>query len=646
MPLLLAAQLSCAARADSTASPPAAAPGTVSAVSSASRFVDWAANKPGSPKKLRVGIVAFVRPAPNEEILEATVETLRKDFGSDFVEVKHYTLPQLAYAIQQGAIDIFMSSSGFYVRMTPYGARDLATAVSADYPNPNHSDGSAIIVLDRRRDLLRLADLKGSDLVTSTPTAFTGLQVPLGEFIRHNISPDGLFKSIHYLGGDAGMNAALPMLKSGEADVGIFRLCFLEEWLAKHPEDKGVFRVVNRMDSPEHPERCMRSTSLYPAWTVATTKTTDPTLSRWVTRSLLQMKPLGDNRLAWGVATDYSSVSELFKALKIGPYEYLQHWTVQRILDEYGPFVMLACVLIIGLFLHAVRVTQLVRKRTADLTAALAKQKALEQEAKQAETRLENISRIGIVGQLSTIFAHEMRQPLGAISLYSYALKKLASAGAVPAEKARTILAKLDQQTERANDIVTRVRTYARSEATKTERFALGDAVERAVADLKSAGRYKASVVFGPMERAEIEADPLEIEIVAVNLIKNALQALDGQPGGRVIVSVTTEGAHALLCVMDNGFPISDEAYEALAAGRGESTKHHGPGLGLLIVRNILEKLGGRINYIRMPESGLAAVASIPLARAAAASESASAGSQMADVPSPTGASSKQETSS
>lgn len=603
----------------------AAASGTlpeVSAVSAASRYADVvSAQDPDGPSKLRVGIVAFVRPAPNEEILDATVATLRKDFGEDFVLVKHYTLPQLSHAIRTGAVDVFLSSAGFYVRMTPYGARDLATAVSKDYPNPNHSDGSAVIVLDSRRDLQSLEDLRGKTLVTSSPTAFTGLQIPLGEFLKQGISLDGLFKTTQYLGGDAGMNAGLPMLKSGMADVGIFRMCFLEEWLAKHPEDKGVFRVLNRQDSPERPEACQRSTALYPTWTVATTKTTDPNLSRWVTRSLLQMKPVGEKRLAWGVATDYSSVSELFRALKIGPYEYLRHWTVQRILAEYGQFVILAAVLILGLILHAVRVTQLVRLRTADLTAALEKQRALESEAKSAEERLENISRVGIVGQLSTIFAHEMRQPLGAISLYSYALKKLAAAGDVPADKAKAILAKLDAQTERANDIVTRVRSYARSEEPRAERLELRSAAERAVADLKSAGRYKASVVFGVMEPAAIEADPLEIEIVAVNLIKNALQALDGQPGGRVIVSVTSDAEHASLCVMDNGFPISDEAYAQLAAGAegatagGGSTKHSGPGLGLLIVRNILEKLGGRINYIRMPEGGLAAVATFPLAK-------------------------------
>ena len=52
------------------------------------------------------------------------------------------------------------------------------------------------------------------------------------------------------------------------------------------------------------------------------------------------MKPIPGN-LHWGMATDFTPVDTLFKELKIGPYEYLRHWTLRRFLSEYWPFLTL-----------------------------------------------------------------------------------------------------------------------------------------------------------------------------------------------------------------------------------------------------------------------------------------------------------------
>ena len=115
----------------------------------------------------------------------------------------------------------------------------------------------------------------------------------------------------------------------------------------------------------------MRSTDLYPTWTMATTGTTDPRLSRLVTRVLLEIAPIGEDGLYWGVATDYTPVDQLFRDLRIGPYDYLRHWTMERVVREYWPWLLIALMVLVGLLLHGVRVTQLVRVRAAELKDAL-----------------------------------------------------------------------------------------------------------------------------------------------------------------------------------------------------------------------------------------------------------------------------------
>lgn len=599
-------------------------------------------------KTLRVAIVAYVRPSPFEAIVEPTVEALRRQFGENVLEIRRYTLSQLAEAVEKREADIFLSSSGFFLRMIPKGARSLATVVSEDYPDPNHNDGSTLVVLNERDDLRTLADLKGTSLATSTRLGFTGRLVPMGEIYRAGFDPEHFFSETLYLGGGTRVHEALDLLRNKEVDVANLRLCFIEEWLADHPEDTGRFRVINRKDTsvPGKSETCARSTDLYPSWTIATTAATDPNVSRLVTRVLLEMPPQGEKSLYWGVATDFGSIDRLYRDLKTGPYAYLRDWTVKRFLSEYREAIVLVVLLALGLVGHSVRVSQLVRRRTRLLVEALDTQERLKNEARDAGERLERLERIGVVGQLSTIFAHEMRQPLAAISLYSLGLRKIAqnaehtenagnsenggNAGGVPAAKIIDVLEKLDRQTARADAIVTRVRSYAKRRGGCRQAVALKDVVRSAVANLTVTGRWKSEIVATPLEDVTIEADPFEMELVAVNLIKNALESLDAQvTDGRfpskatptVTVAVVATETQALLIVSDNGRPIEEDLLRRLADS-APSTKEEGLGLGLSIVRGIVESHAGRLTFERGGTGSLFARVAIPVAKTSQPSES------------------------
>ena len=489
--------------------------------------------------------------------------------------------------------------------MERYGARAAATVASNNYPNPNHNDGSTIVVSAARKSLNKLSDLKGAKLVLSSPQAFTGRQLAEHVLLKAGLNPETLFSSRVYLGDGKRLEGAIPMILSGEADVGFFRLCYLEEWLASHPNAKGQLKVLNRLDSAERPEPCMRSTALYPSWTVATTPATDPRVSRLVLRALFEMPPTFED--------------QVFHDLRIGPYAYLRDWTVRRLIDEYGTWILLFALLLLGLIFHSVRVSQLVRVRTAHLQEALHEQQRLQNDARAAAERVEHMSRVGAVGQLSTIFAHEMRQPLAAISLYVFGLKRLVQSGSMTPEKIEAIAGKLETQTARADAIVNRVRAYAKSDKPVREAVSLVEAARKALRELTTTGRWHAAVSIAAREDVQCLADPLELELVAMNLIKNALEAVEGLPAGMVNIAVSEHNGKAELTVLNNGPAVSSELVERLndRAASGSSSKKSGLGLGLSIVRSILERLGGRITFTALAGGGLAAVATLPtLARA------------------------------
>lgn len=561
-------------------------------------------------RPVRVAIVKYVRPAPNEEIVPASVAALRQYFGEDRVRVTHLSLTELADAIRRGEVDVFLSSAGFYRRLTDEGVKSLVSAVSLSYPDPNHGDGTAIVTAADRTDIETLKDVKGGVLATSTPTAFTGLLVPYGEMMKQGFKVDGFFSETLYLGDDDAMETAPGHLLDGTADVAFLRLCFLEEWLERHPEHAGKFKVINRKDGPG--EVCARSTALYPTWTVATTKVTDPRVSRSVTQALLALKPTGSNGIYWGVATDYSSVDKLFRDTRTGPYAYLNTWSLKRFIAEYWHWLMLATVLVAGLILHSVRVTQLVHKRTAALRRSLAELQVLKEEAQGAAQRIERLERAGVVAQLSVIFAHEMRQPLGAISLYSLGLRRMLGNGSTDTARMTDVIDRLDRQTERANEIVARVRSYAKAEQPTRVLVSLREQVDRAAADLKTTGRYRTALRVVVTDEPVVTADPLEMELVALNLMKNALEASDAAGGaGEVVVTLSEEDERAIITVADGGGG-TRETVERLNRGLG-STKAEGLGLGLSIVRGILEAYGGRLAFSTRRQGGLVARATVPV---------------------------------
>ena len=139
---------------------------------------------------LRVGIIAFVRPSPFEAVVDPTLAQLARTFGEDRIEVTHYTLPELAQAVRKGEVDVFLASSGFFVRLVADGARSLATVVSRDYPDPNHNDGSAPGRFGEPRGSRDVGRPEGKRLLTSTKDGFTSAQVPLAENRPLGIRPE------------------------------------------------------------------------------------------------------------------------------------------------------------------------------------------------------------------------------------------------------------------------------------------------------------------------------------------------------------------------------------------------------------------------------------------------------------------------
>jgi len=210
-------------------------------------------------------------------------------------------------------------------------------------------------------------------------------------------------------------------------------------------------------------------------------------------------------------------------------------------------------------------------------------------------------ARLVALGEFASAIAHELSQPLAAIATYNDASLRLLDQGAPDPEALRAAMAKTREQAKRAGAIIQRLREFLRQPAPALVEQDLNEvaraALQLAQADARETG---VSIELDQDERVpRVRADRLLIEQVTLNLLRNAIEAVQGlAPERRRVKLATATGAkgQAPLSVSDLGDGVPPEARAELF-NAFFTTKPGGLGLGLSICRSVIEVHGGTIAY-------------------------------------------------
>jgi PAS domain S-box-containing protein len=225
--------------------------------------------------------------------------------------------------------------------------------------------------------------------------------------------------------------------------------------------------------------------------------------------------------------------------------------------------------------------------------------KEAELQAQQNRDELSHLSRVAAMGELTASIAHELNQPLSGITSNAAAGQRFIDRGKVDLRELHDLLGDIVADGRRAGDVIRGIQGMVKKDISARRRINLNDIVISVVHMVKPNAMLHSCELgtFLDPDIPTVEGDPVQLQQVLLNLIINAFDAMRATPlSGRKVVIATERGVDSVtrVSVRDYGVGIPEQVRERLFE-QFFTTKAKGLGMGLSIVRSIVESHGGTI---------------------------------------------------
>ncbi|HLU20436.1 MAG TPA: PAS domain S-box protein [Pusillimonas sp.] len=226
-----------------------------------------------------------------------------------------------------------------------------------------------------------------------------------------------------------------------------------------------------------------------------------------------------------------------------------------------------------------------------------------EEASRVQQEKIQLTSRLTTMGEMASSLAHELNQPLTAISNYSMGAVAMLKAGNPKPEQLLEALEKAAAQAERAGKIISRIREFVKRSEPRRQKVPISRILDNAIAFAEIDARKRQVEIIRelPPDDPTVLADPILIEQVLLNLLKNGVEAMEHSDYRSLHVRVTEQAPLVEIAVIDRGHGLRDpeRLFEPFY-----STKSEGLGMGLNICRTIIESHHGRLWASANPEGG------------------------------------------
>ena len=246
-----------------------------------------------------------------------------------------------------------------------------------------------------------------------------------------------------------------------------------------------------------------------------------------------------------------------------------------------------------------------------------------EVESRQRLAELAHLNRYSTVGELTTSIAHELNQPLGSILTNAETAELMLKSSSPDLDEVREILADIRRDDQRASEVIRRLRSVLKKTPFEMKYIDLNETVRQAIGFVTAMAHERGIALRYGMTAADlnVKGDAVQLQQVFLNLIINSMDAISEAEAKEREISVTTNlsGASAEIRIGDTGPGIATGDLKSVF-DPFFTTKPQGMGMGLAIVRTIVEAHHGQISAENQSSGGALFTIKLPIARSRSAS--------------------------
>ena len=255
----------------------------------------------------------------------------------------------------------------------------------------------------------------------------------------------------------------------------------------------------------------------------------------------------------------------------------------------------------------------LVMERTSELQAEISERTKTEQALRQTQDELIQAAKLAVLGQMSASISHELNNPLAAIRSFADNGKRFLARQSY--ERVDDNLSRISALTDRMAKISNQLRSFTRkSDSNEVSKLDIKPLILSAKELLAAQCKAKQVDLRLDLEQQlpNVELNPIQFEQVLINLVTNAMQALEQQDQRTIEISATVSDSHIAIFVDDNGPGIAYSEQHQLFEPF-YTTKKNGLGLGLSISQQITQAMGGTLDIADSPLGGARFVITLPV---------------------------------
>ena len=247
----------------------------------------------------------------------------------------------------------------------------------------------------------------------------------------------------------------------------------------------------------------------------------------------------------------------------------------------------------------------------------ITERKMAQQQAEQQRQKLSHSNRLNMLGEVTAGIAHELNQPLTAITSRCAAAKNRINRENPDLGKIKEALDSIEEQAIRSGEIIKQLRSLAKTKDNEFQQVNLNELLETCLKFIRMEGLFNTSCITThfSVKLPAVIADPTQIQQVLLNLIRNASEAMQHLPNNQrhlILSAIQHDDSAVQISVSDSGEGISQQQEDNLFQSF-YTTKADGMGMGLSISRTIITAHKGQLWFSRNTDRGVTFRFTLPI---------------------------------